>query len=188
VPVERRLRPECASLIAAAVVALAEPAAGAPQANLGLTAGGALTDLRAFPRGALHMGARGDVLFFRTRNREMGVGPYVDVGTIGFETIEVGGGVAWLVPVVEAMPFVLSAGIFERRAPTFGWEPGVSASLFVGVRSFNFAFWYGLAAGVFVQGRYGLGDAKQADVVGGAQVDLSLLAYPFVLAYEALRR
>lgn len=118
----------------------------------------------------------------------MALGPYVDVATAAFDTLEVGGGLEWLVPVSESLPFVFSAGLFERRAPRFGWEPGAEATLFVGSRSHNFTSWYGLAAGLFVQGRYGFGDGKQTDAIAGAQIDLSLFAYPFVLAYEAIRR
>jgi hypothetical protein len=139
------------------------------------------------PHAFFHLGARADVLFLRTRNRDMGIGPYVDFATAAFETLELGSGIEWLIPVSEAWPVVVSAGVFERRAPGFGWEPGAATTLFVGSRSYNFTSWYGLAAGFFVQGRYGFGDARQADVLAGVQVDLSFLAYPFLLAYEALR-
>jgi hypothetical protein len=61
------------------------------------------------------------------------------------------------------------------------------STIFLGSRSYNFSSWYGLGAGFFIQGRYGLGDARQVDILGGVQVDLSFFAYPFVLAYEALR-
>ena len=192
-PGSRRLRPHQAALIAGATLGALATAAGttaaSPQANLGLTVGGGATDLRTNgPRGAFHLGARADVLFLRSRNREMAVGPYADVATAAFDTLEVGGGVEWLIPVSESIPFVLSAGMIERRAPSFGWQPGAESTLFVGSRSHNFTSWYGLAAGFFVQGRYGFGDAKQADLLAGAQIDLSLFAYPFLLAYEALRR
>ena len=156
---------------------------------MGLTIGGGATDLRlGGPRAAFHLGGRADVLFLRSRNREMGVGPYVDVATAAFDSLETGGGVEWLVPLTESLPMVLSAGMFERHTRAFGWEPGTEATIFVGSRSHNFTSWYGLAAGLFVQGRYGFGDGHQADLLAGAQIDLSLFAYPFILAYEALRR
>ncbi len=184
------LRPLGAAPLAGLLVALASShASAAPQANLGLTLGGGATDVRTSgPRAAFHLGARGDVLFFRNRSRDMAVGPYVDFATAAFDTLEVGGGVEWLIPLSTSLPFVLSGGVLERRAPGFGWEPGVASTLFVGSRSYNYHSWYGLSAGLFVQGRYGLGEGKQADLIAGAQVDLSLFAYPFVLAYEALRR
>jgi hypothetical protein len=139
------------------------------------------------PHAFFHLGARADVLFLRKRNRDMAVGPYVDFATASFETLELGGGVEWLVPLSELWPVVLSGGAFERRAPGFAWEPGAVSTIFVGSRSYNFNSWYGLVAGLFVQGRLGFGDARQADILGGFQIDLSFFAYPFLLAYEALR-
>ena len=157
-----------------------------PQASAGLTLGGAATDLRTAPSSAFHLGARGDVLFLRERGRDMALGPYVEVLSESFRTLEAGGGVEWLVPVRDELPLVISAGGFARRAPGFPWEPGVASAIFFGSRSYNFHSIYGLAAGVFVQGRYGLGDARQADVVIGVQMDLVLLAYPVIFVYEAL--
>ena len=192
-PRARRLRSTKAALIAAAALggALGAPRASraAPQANFGLTVGGAATDVRTNgPRAAFHLGGRADVLFLRSRNRDMAVGPYVDIATAAFDTIELGGGVEWLLPVTEGFPLVVSAGLLERRAPMFGWEPGAESTVFFGSRGYNFTSWYGLAAGLFVQARYGFGDGKQTDLIAGAQLDLSLFAYPFLLAYEALRR
>ena len=75
-----------------------------------------------------------------------------------------------------------------RRAPGFSWEPGLATTLFFGSRSYNFHSWYNLGLGIFVQARYGLGDAKQGELIFGAQIDFALLAYPFIFAYEAIRR
>ena len=118
----------------------------------------------------------------------MAVGPYVELVTEGFASVEVGGGVEWLVPVWTPVPFVFSAGLFERKAPGFSLAPGVASTVFLGSRSYNFHSVYELAAGFFVQGRYGFGDARQADVTAGLQLDLSLFAYPFLFAYQALGR
>jgi hypothetical protein len=173
-------------MLSGATLAVASPAFGAPQANVGLTIGGAATDLRTSASSAFHLGGRADVLFLRERGRDMAVGPYVEVLSEGFRTLELGGGVEWLLPVREELPLVLSAGSYARRAPSFAWEPGVAAGVFFGARSFNFHSIYGLAAGLFVQGRYGLGDAHQADVVMGLQMDVVLLAYPAIFLYEAI--
>jgi hypothetical protein len=114
----------------------------------------------------------------------MAIGPYVEVLTTGFDTFEGGGGLAWLVPT-GSTAFVFSAGGFARTS-TFGQEPGIAATLFWGPRSFNFHSSYGVSAGLFAQGRYGLGDGKQADALVGVQVDLEYFALPFVLAYSAI--
>ena len=59
--------------------------------------------------------------------------------------------------------------------------------IWMGSRSYNFDSVYGLAAGLFVEGRWGLGDGQQADILGGVQADLEIFALPFVLLYNALR-
>jgi hypothetical protein len=180
----RALLAAAATLVA---VALSTPAAHAhPQITSGVTTGAALTDLRAenAPRLAYHLGARLDVLFLRNGPRDMAIGPYVDVATAAFDTFEGGGGVAWLVPT-GATAFLFSAGGFARTS-RFGWEPGASATIFWGSRSYNFHSAYAVGAGLFAQGRYGLGDGKQADAIFGVQLDLEYLVLPFVFAYEAL--
>jgi hypothetical protein len=180
------------SLVGAAVVlgVLAGPrvAEAHPQIGAVLTGGAALTDLRAGhgPRLAAHLGGRFDVLFLRSRPDQMALGPYLDVATHAFDTFETGGGLSWLVPA-GGPAFVFSAGGFARSS-AFGWEPGASATVFWGSRSYNYHSVYGLGLGLFLQGRYGFGDGRQADAIAGVQVDLQYLALPFVLAYQAARR
>jgi hypothetical protein len=157
-----------------------------PQMSVGLTLGGGAANLRTRPLGVFHMGLRADVLLLRAHDKDMGIGPYVEALTVAFETFEVGGGVSWLIPVTEHVPLVLSAGA-HARGYEGGWEPGVEASLWMGSRSVNFESVYGLAIGVFVEGRYGLGQGQQADILGGVQLDLELFALPFVLLYNAVR-
>jgi hypothetical protein len=168
-----------------AVLSIAAPASAAPQASVGLLTGGAVRDLRDGASGAFALGARGSVLFLRERGSDMAIGPYVEALSLAFSTFETGGGAEWLLPVRDDLPFVLSAGLFERHAPNVGWQPGVATGLFFGSRSYNFHSTYGLAAGVFVQGRYGVGDSRQADIVIGVQLDFELLAVPFIFLYEA---
>lgn len=132
------------------------------------------------------MGLHGDVLFLRGRDKDMAIGSYFEVLTVAFETLEVGGGVSWLIPVTEHVPLVLSAGA-HARGYVGGWEPGLHASIWMGSRSVNVESVYGLAAGFFVEGRYGLGEGQQADILGGIQLDLELFALPFVLLYNAFR-
>lgn len=181
----RRTEVLAASLILAGVLATRD-AAATPQLSAAATTGVALTDLRAGgPRAAFHLGARLDALFLREGPRDMALGPYVDVATAAFDTVETGGGVEWLVPV-GATAFILSAGTFARKS-TLGWEPGASANLFWGSRSFNYHSSYALGVGLFAQGRYGLGDGRQGDLIGGAQIDLEYLALPFVFVANAFR-
>ncbi len=165
----------------------ARDAQAAPQASLGVEVGGGVTDLRTGgPHGAFVLGGRGDVLFLRSRDRDFAVGPYLDVGTEAFASLDLGGGVEVLIPAIPSVPFVLAAGGTARHTGPFGWEPGLSSSLFFGPRGYNFHSFYGMANGLFVEGRYGLGDGKQADVLFGARIDTMVLAMPFIFLYEAI--
>ncbi|MEO8875559.1 MAG: hypothetical protein ABI461_08230 [Polyangiaceae bacterium] len=160
-----------------------------PQGSVGVTTGFGITNLRddSGPRAAFHLGIRGDLLFLRNREKDMAIGPYVEALTERFNSFDVGGGFEWLIPAIPSYPFVLSAGGYGRAAPGYGnIQPGIATELFFGPRSLNFFNTYGLANGVFVQTRYGLGDAKQADILFGVQLDLALFALPWILTYEAI--
>jgi hypothetical protein len=177
-----------AAVLGLAVVGAPGSATATPQMSAGLTTGAALTDWRAGngPRVAYHLGGRFDVLFLRDRANTMALGPYVDVATAAFDTFEGGGGIEWLIPAGDSA-FLLSGGLFGRTS-RFGFEPGSAATVFWGSRSFNYHSSYSLGLGLFLQGRYGFGDGKQADAILGVQVDLEYLALPFLFAYEAIRR
>jgi hypothetical protein len=164
----------------------ATSAEAAPQASVGLTIGPAVTDLHTAPGVELHLGGRADLLFFRRREADMAVGPYVDLATAAFDTVEAGGGVEWLLPVTREVPFIVSVGALERHAPGLGWNPGIESTLFIGSRSYNFDSVYSICAGGFLQGRYGVGDSRQADIILGAQIDLEVFALPFIALYTAL--
>ncbi len=173
-----------------ALLLVAPEAVGDPQFAVGLTLGGGAANLRTNPLPVFHLGLRGDVMFLRKGDRDMAIGPYVETLTVAFETFEVGGGVSWLIPMTEHIPLVLSFGAHARgynNAVGSGWEPGLHTSVFVGSRSYNFGSLYGLSAGFFVEGRWGLGDGQQADILGGALIDLELFALPFVLLVNAFR-
>lgn len=176
------------AFVATAIMVTAAEASAHPQLSGGLTSGAALTDLRVErgPRVAYHLGGRFEALFLREAPSDMAIGPYVDVATHAFDTLEAGGGISWLVPA-GATAFVFSGGAFGRTAG-FGFEPGVAGTIFWGSRSYNYHSTYGIGAGLFVQGRYGFGDGKQGDAIFGAQIDLEYFALPFLFAYEAITR
>lgn len=149
--------------------------------------GGGAADLRTEPRGVFHMGLHADILFLRKRDSDFAIGPYVELLTVAFDTFEPGGGISWLIPMSEPIPLVLSAGAHARGGPG-GWFPGLSATIWAGSRSYNYSSPYGLAIGLFVEGRYGFGDAQQADILGGLQIDGEIFALPFIFAYHGLFR
>lgn len=166
---------------------VARPALADPQVSTGLTLGGGVSGLRqAPPFPSFHLGARGSVLFGRSKDDRMAAGFYAEALTVAFESFEPGGGLEWLLPLVAGLPFVLSAGGHARYSVD-GWEPGVHGALFVGSRSYNHSSAYGVAVGGFVQGRYAFGDARQGDVLIGLYVDSAILVLPFVLLINAFR-
>lgn len=184
----RGLASVCVCGVAIACASFTSNAGAHPQIASSLTTGAALTDLRFEhgPRVAYHLGGRFDVLFLREAPGDMAIGPYVDVATHAFDTFETGGGLSWLVPA-GATAFVFSGGGFGRAAG-FGFEPGVAGTIFWGSRSYNYHSIYGIGVGLIAQGRYGLGDGKQADAILGVQIDLQYFALPFLFAYEAITR
>jgi hypothetical protein len=173
-------------LLAAALCA--PDALAAPQASLGMTFGGVVEDVTSNPaRGAVHWGGRADALFLRTRGSDMAVGPYLDVATSSFHDVDAGGGVAWLLPLRDDLPFVISVGGLTRNGEGRSWAPGLEGTIFWGSRSYNYHSWYGLAAGLFAQTRYLPGAPAQADLVLGIQVDGELLLMPSMLLLGLLR-
>lgn len=183
----RAVLPSC--VLALATFAVVRPAFAHPQANAALTVGLAENGTRDDWFGGSHFstGARGDVLFLRERDLDFGLGPYVEGLTTTFHDVQLGGGVTALLPVHEYLPIVLSAGPYARHTSTFGWEPGVAASLFWGSRGYNFHSVYGLSGGLLVEARHGLGDSHETSIIVGAQLDLMFVAMPFLFAYDALR-
>jgi hypothetical protein len=188
-----RERPSAAALraltvVAASVLCFLERAAAAdPQASAGVTVGAVFPGVVGprLPAG-VHLGGRADVLLLRASERDMAVGPYVDVATTEFHDSDVGGGAEWLVPLTEDVPVVLSAGAFARNGNGRSWAPGAEGTLFVGSRSYNFHSWYGFAVGFFAQGRWVPESPATFDVVAGVQIDAELLAMPFVFLYTAI--
>ncbi|HEX8792634.1 MAG TPA: hypothetical protein VF765_16920 [Polyangiaceae bacterium] len=176
------------TLVAAALSVVSLPAHADPQTSVGLTIGGVVRDVAdGGVSGAFHLGARGDLLLLRSRNSDMAFGPYLDVATASFHDADLGGGLGWLIPVTEDFPLLLSAGGFARDGDGGqGWRPGVEGTLLVGPRSYNFHSWYGLGGGLFVQTRWVPQSPSTVDVVIGVQVDVEILALPFVFAWQSL--
>lgn len=177
-------------LAAAALAAsCAREARADPQVSVGLTGGLALNDVVG-PRSlvpAVHLGGRADVLFFRSNPRQMGLGPYVDVATGGFESVDAGGGASWLLPFIDDLPVVLSAGAFARNGQGRSWAPGLEGTLFAGSRSYNFHSIYGMAIGFFVQSRWVVESPATVDLVLGLQVDAEVLALPVIFVVNGFR-
>jgi hypothetical protein len=125
----------------------------------------------------------GDLLFFRERNRDFGLGPFLEVGSAGFWDARFGGGLSLLAPVTEDFPLVVSVGLYdhELRAASFG------ATLFWGARSFNFDGNYNWSLGLYASGFRDLDHERDTLVSAGLEIDGFFVAAPFLFAYQALR-
>lgn len=181
-----------AALVAALLgaVLLHGTARAEPQASAGVTVGlaGIGLDRQLWDSTVFHVGLRGDVLFGRAANADFGVGPYAEVLTHAFDEIQTGVGVSVLAPIHDTFPLVLSTGAYGRwSGDARGVEPGIAAAIFWGGRSYNFHSRYGMSTGLLAQGRFGLGGSKETAVVLAAQLDLALLALPFVYLFEAAK-
>jgi hypothetical protein len=168
------------------VVAQGASARADPQANAGLTIGVAGTGEQPWwsdTRFAL--GGHADVLFGRTNNRHLGLGPYAELLTLSRD-LQFGGGASVLLPVHVDLPIVLSGGGYGRYSTAWGWEPGISGQIFWGSRSYNYHSSYVMAAGLMAQARYGLGESAERSVVLALHIDGEMLSLPFLLLYQAL--
>jgi hypothetical protein len=68
------------------------------------------------------------------------------------------------------------------------WAPGASGRLFWGVRSHNYHGVYALSIGLWVEGRHFFDPQGTTDIAAGIDVDLQVLAIPFVALYVELFR
>jgi hypothetical protein len=179
-----------AAALAGLIICTAGVARADPQVSVGLTLGaaGEAYDRQWWKRTAFHLGLHGDVLFGRHANSDFGIGPYAEVLTHAFDSIQFGGGVSGLLPVLDTFPIVLSAGAYGRKgSDKYRVEPGVVGELFWGARSYNFHSKYGLSGGLLAQLRYGLGPSRETAIVIAAQVDVGLLVLPIMFLITAAR-
>ena len=183
-----RLRVTFGLAVAFALAASPPAARAEPQTTAALTLGavGAGARHAVWEATKVHVGLRGDVLLGRSGPRDFGLGPYLEAGTFGFSDLQVGAGASALMPVHDTLPLVVSAGGYARAAGGTV-EPGLSAALFWGTRSYNFDSSYGMAAGLLVAGRYGLGASGETAILVGAQLDLRAMSLPFVLLADLVR-
>jgi hypothetical protein len=181
----------CVAILLVAVMVTVSPRAHAdPQSTVGLTIGGAGVGAEGefWDHAEFHLGLRGDILFARCDPTDFGVGPYVEVGTFAFDELQMGGGASLLMPIHEALPLIASFGAYGRVADDeFGGEPGVAGTLFWGTRSYNFHDNYVLTAGLLFGWRQSLGDSQESHFWIAAQIDLAVLALPFVALVSLMR-
>ena len=128
-------------------------------------------------------GVVGDVLLGRERNGDFGLGPFAEISTAGFWDARYGAGLSVLAPVTSDFPLVLSLGVFGHETES----AALGAALFFGLRSHNFHGAYNLAAGGVVSAYRDLTAEHATLVTVGLELDVFLLAMPFLFAAGALR-
>ncbi len=128
-------------------------------------------------------GLTADLLLLRERNRDFGLGPYVEVSTSGFWDARFGGGASVLLPVSEDLPLLVSLGVYDHALE----EAALGATVFWGARSYNFDGAYNYAFGVYASAQRDLGGERESVVSVGLEIDGFFLAVPFILGVQALR-
>lgn len=162
-------------------------AAAYPQWNLGLSLGAGARLAPDIDREVLiTLAVRSDATFGARTPYAWRAGFFGWVGTTDFVTLDVAGGGVLHLPVHPTFPLLLSAGVVADVAPAPG-RVGVLGRLWWGTRSLNYHSTYGMAAGLWVEGRYRPGEGS-VDVLGGIDADLRFLALPFIALAGALQR
>jgi hypothetical protein len=131
-------------------------------------------DGQASSAAGLTVGFRPELAFSNSAERQPRLGGYLEalVARADF----VGGGGVSFTPWRWA---TLSAGPYLRNTSTWGWEPGLASGLFLGCRGTDLLEF---PVGVRVDGRLGLGDAKEKALTVSLQVDLLPVVAAFIYA------
>jgi hypothetical protein len=170
-----------------ALALLTRHADAEPQWNGGLVAGLAGTSRSALWSDTAFFGAlRGDVLLGRSSNRDIGAGPSLELGTVGFADVRILGGITALFPLGELLAVAMTPGAYARAAPG-GTVPGASGRAFFGIRPYNYGSRYGLAGGLILGFDQDLGQGREHACTIAVQVDGLLLALPAMLLVGWLR-
>ncbi|HEY3448751.1 MAG TPA: hypothetical protein VGK67_20500 [Myxococcales bacterium] len=136
-------------------------------------------DRRGWSGGA-QVALRPELILGRKDGSSFGGGPYLEAGA-HLASRGVAGlfglGASLLVPLGNANALVPSVGGYGTYSQELGFQPGLSAGLFLGARLFNDRTYFDGAWGLRLDVRYGLGSAHEAMATLGLQVDLSLAAF-----------
>lgn len=182
------MKPAVLLVVVAVALGWARSAAADPQWNAGAlgAAAGLGADGDHWQETVFYGGLQADVLFGRSRNSDLGVGPYAALATAAFDDLRLGTGASLQLPIHPYLPLVLSAGGYGR-SDADGWHPGAAGRLFIGSRSYNFHSSYVMAAGLVVGLDQDLDEERANAWIIGAQIDGLALALPFLFAYDWIK-
>jgi hypothetical protein len=164
---------------------LTAPANAEPQAHVAVRSAvcGRGNDGRLWQKTLWCNSLTADLLLLRERNRDLGLGPYLELASAGFFDVRFGGGLTLLVPVSENYPLLFSLGAYDHALA----RPALGGTVFWGARSYNFDSAYNYALGLFAGVQRDLGGDRTSLVSVGLEVDGFFLAAPFLLMAGALR-
>ena len=137
-------------------------------------------------RTRLNLGLRFESVWFREHAKQFGIGPFLEARTASFGHADYGGGLVAILPVDETFPIWLGGGAFARRDEG-AFHAGYNGFIAWGSRSFNHHGSYGMTYGLMLDARYHRGPIAGVDLVLTASIDLQWLAYPWIIAYSAIR-
>jgi len=147
----------------------------------GTGAGGTVWD------GTVFYGAiRGDVLFGRTRDSSVGIGPALELGTAAFSDVRLAAGPTVFVPLGDVIGLAATPAALLRHDDGLT-SAGVSGRIFCGIRSLNHYGDYSLASGLVLGVDKDLDDRGGSAIVVAAQVDGLVLAIPVMFVVSWLR-
>jgi hypothetical protein len=129
---------------------------------------------------------RGDVLFGRDRSSDVGIGPALEIGTVGFSDARLMAGGTALLPLGDLFAVGLTPGAYLRfvSGEVVG---GVAGRAFFGVRAHNYTGSYALATGLVLGLDRDLGFRDEHAVTVALELDGALLALPFVMLVSWIR-
>jgi hypothetical protein len=171
-------------------VVLGQPAeaAAAPKVGTGLALGvaGSSSDGEVWSDTHFHGALRADVLWGRDGARDAGLGPALELGTLGFSDARFLAGATAFLPLDGLLSVSLTPAIGARTDRT-GWSPVAGARALFGIRVFNHYGAYDLAGGLLAGFDRDLDADGTTAVTIGAQLDGMVLALPFLLLASWIR-
>jgi hypothetical protein len=151
--------------------------------------GGARFVAQEDTRGRFDMALRSEVLFGAPGDEHVRIGPAIDVRTASFDTLELAGGAALLLPTWRGYPLVLTLGVGHAFRRLERDAPFLLATLAWGYRSYNFHGPYGFGLMGYVSTRTNLQDPRAWEIVAGVEIDLQfLIAMPIMALRNLFKR
>ena len=157
--------------------------------GLGVASSAMADDFALGSRLLIEQTLRSELLFGKPGDERWRVGPALDLRFQRFDSAEVAGGVALLMPIARGYPLVLTAGAgYAFRAQPQDDGGFVLGTLAWGYRSYNFHSFYGLGLQIYVSGRMHMDDPSHYEITAGIEIDLAaMFVIPAMMLISRLR-